>query len=320
MSRKDRVVVALGVAALFSELADASWPGRSGPIVYVGVRQGEHRYSYETTGLKVLEPGVPGSAHQITANTSDADPQVSPDGRTVVFSRVVDADFPGARSGLFVVNVDGTGLRQLTAGGAENSSDVEPTFYPSGKSVLFVRGGDLYSISLDGSNLRQITAGAAGEHEPAVSPAGRQIAFTCSSGKPEARIEDVCSIRPDGTHRRLLTRGLKQGAEPFDPDFSPSGRIIAFTLGPGVAADVFTMRANGARLGALTNRSPQGRRTFPRKTGYASPSFAPAGNALVAVARPGTGPRLVRILLRDPKHPQPLGAGFFGSAPVWAPG
>ncbi|HEV2727723.1 MAG TPA: hypothetical protein VGV34_05470 [Solirubrobacterales bacterium] len=314
------LAVALGTAALFSELSTASWPGHSGPIVYVGVRQGEHRYSYETTGLKVLEPGVPGSAHQITSDPSDADPQVSPGGRTVVFSRVVHSGYPGERTGLFVVGIDGSGLRQLTAGGPDNSSDADPTFYPSGQSVLFVRGGDLYSIRLDGSGLRQITASAAREQDPAMSPTGRQLAFTCSSGEPEARIEDVCSIRPDGTRRRVLTRALKQGAEPFDPDFSPSGRVIAFTLGPGVAADVFTMRANGARLGALTNRSPQGRRTFPRNTGYASPSFAPAGNALVAVARPGTGPRLVRIPLRDPRHPQPLGAGFFGSAPVWAPG
>jgi Tol biopolymer transport system component len=328
MSRKDLGVaillgllaIALAAIAVLGEPAAASWPGRSGSVVYVGVRQGEHRYSYETTGLKVLEPGVPGSAHQITSDPSDADPQVSPDGHLVVFSRVVSTDFPGPKRGLFVINVNGNGLRQLTAGGPEGPGDVEPAFYPSGRSVVFVRGEDLYSIRLDGSGLRRITAGAAPERDPVISPTGRQIAFTCGSGASEARIEDVCSIRPDGSHRRVLTRALKQGAEPFDPDFSPSGRVIAFTLGPGTAADVFTMRANGARLGAFTNRSPSGRRTFPREVGYASPSFAPEGNALVAVARPGAGPRLVRIPLRYPRHPQPLGAGFFGSAPVWAPG
>jgi Tol biopolymer transport system component len=334
MSRKDAAVVtflgllaiALGAAAVFSELTAASWPGRSGPVVYVGVREGEHRYSYETTGLKILEPGVHGSARPLTSDPSDADPQVSPDGRLVVFSREVPGDSPAPLRALFLVGIDGSGLRQLTDPARQGLNDVEPTFYPSGQSIAFVRigsidrgNGDLYSVRLDGSILRQLTDGPRRERDPAISPNGRQIAFTCGAGGPDSRIEDVCSIRPDGSRRRVLTRALKQGAEPFDPDFSPSGRTIAFTLGPGTAADVFTMRANGARLGALTNRSPSGRRTFPRELGYASPSFAPEGNALVAVAR-GAGPRLVRIPLRFPKYPQPLGAGFFGSAPVWAPG
>jgi Tol biopolymer transport system component len=334
MSRKDAGVavllallaVAMGAAALFSELAAASWPGRSGPIVYVGVRQGDHRYSYETTGLKLLEPGVHGSARQLTSDPSDADPQISPDGRLVVFSRLVSSGFPRPVRQLFTIGVDGSGLRELTSASPEGVSEGEPAFYPSGKSIVFVRSGEvdsegnLYSIRLDGSNLHQITYGPRQEGAPVVSPSGRQIAYTCGPGDLHSRIEDVCSIRPDGTRRRILTTRLEQGAEPFDPDFSPSGRLIAFTLGPGVAADVFMMRANGARLGAFTNRSASGRRTFPRESGYASPSFAPAGSALVAVMRPGTGPRLVRIPLRDPRHPQPLGAGFFGSAPVWAPG
>jgi dipeptidyl aminopeptidase/acylaminoacyl peptidase len=336
MSRKDVVIASLpallalvlGAAAFLADGAAAAWPGRSGPIVYVGVRQGEHRYSYETTGLKVLQPGAPGSTRQLTSDPTDADPQVSPSGRLVVFSRETGVDEYGfGTASLFVVGIDGSGLRQLTAGGPGGGGDFKPAFYPSGESVVFARGGgatgenDLYSIRLDGSGLRQLTRGPGLEEAPTVSPSGRQIAFACGSAGGNARIEDVCSIRPDGSHRRVLSRGLKQGSEPFDPDFSPSGRLIAFTLGPGVASDVFTMRADGTHLGALTNRSPQGRRSFvDRESGYASPSLAPGGKALVAVARPGTGPRLVRIRLRDPRHPQPLGAGFLGSAPVWAPG
>jgi dipeptidyl aminopeptidase/acylaminoacyl peptidase len=276
------VAVALGVAVLFSDLAAAAWPGRSGPIVYLGVRQGELPYEpgYLTTGLRVFDPGVPGSARVLTTDPGDADPQVSPDGRLVVFSRIVSDEFPGPVTRLFAIAIDGSGLRPLATAAPENLSDDEPAFYPSGQSIVFVRsggaeGGDLYSVRLDGTNLRQVTVGSARERAPVVSPRGGQIAFTCGSGEAYARIEDVCSIRPDGSHRRILTRALKPGAEPFDPDFSPSGRQIAFTLGPGTAADVFTMRADGSRLSALTNRSPSGRRTFPRKVGYASPSYAP---------------------------------------------
>jgi dipeptidyl aminopeptidase/acylaminoacyl peptidase len=333
MSRRDRAVaillaalaLALGIAAFAGGRADAGWPGRDGLIVYLGVRSGELPYEsgYLTTGLRVFEPGVSGSTRVLTSDPSDADPQVSPDGRTIVFSRVVSNEYPGPVTRLFTIEIDGSGLRPLATGAPANLSEIEPAFYPSGGSIVFVRsggpeGGDLYSVRLDGSNLRQVTAGSARERAPAVSPRGGQIAFTCGSGEAYARIEDVCSIRPDGSHRRVLTRALKPGAEPFDPDFSPSGRQIAFTLGPGTAADVFTMRADGSRLVALTNRSRSGRRTFPRKLGYASPAYAPGGGSLVALARGGSGPHLVRIRLGDPRHPQPLLGHTLASSPAWA--
>jgi Tol biopolymer transport system component len=338
MSRRDRAVasvlallaLALAAAALYSELAAAAWPGRNGPIVYLGVRKGEKPYEsgYLTTGLREFSPGTPGSTRVLTTDPSDADPQVSPDGRTVVFSRVVATGLPfplETAYGLFAIDLDGSGLQQLTEGGPGGENDVEPAFYPSGQSVVFDRStgptgeGDLYSLRLDGSGLRQLTFGATREQGPTVSPNGRQIAFTCGPADGNARIEDVCSIRPDGSRRRLLSRGLKQGAEPFDPDFSPDGRLIAFTLGPGTASDVFTMRADGRHLGALTNRGPTGRRKFPRYVGYASPSFAPGGGSMVALERPGAGPRLVRIRLRDPRHPERLLPGSLASSPVWAP-
>jgi dipeptidyl aminopeptidase/acylaminoacyl peptidase len=339
MSRRDAIVVAvlallaaaLGVVAFLGDRADAAWPGGNGSIVYLGVRPAVPPYEsgYLTTGLRVFDPGVPGSSRVLTTDPSDADPAVSPDGRTVVFTRVIPSGLPFPLEtvrAIFAVGIDGSGLRQVTGGGPEGADDIEPAFYPSGQSVVFDRSGgptgegDLFSIRLDGSGLRQLTHGQTREQGPTVSPSGRQIAFACGPSGGNQRIEDVFSIRPDGSHRRLLTRKLKQGAEPFDPDFSPSGRQIAFTLGPGTAADVFTMRADGSRLGALTNRAPNGRRRFPREVGYASPAYAPAGGSLIAVARPGKGPHLVRIRLRDPLHPEPLLGGALASAPVWAPG
>lgn len=326
------LALGLGVAAPSSDRADAAWPGRDGPIVFLGVRKGELPYEsgYLTSGLRVFEPGVPGSLRVLTTDPSDSDPQVSPDGRTVVFSREVPSGLPFPRpekvGAIFLIGVDGGGLRQLTDGGPEGESDVEPAFYPSGRSIVFDRAagatgeGDLFSVSLAGGRLERLTSGAKREQGPTVSPTGRRIAFACGPAGGNERIEDVCSMRPDGTRRRVLTRKLKQGAEPFDPDFSPSGGEIAFTLGPGTASDVFTMRADGSRLGALTNRSPSGRRTFPRKVGYASPAYAPGGGSLVALARGGSGPRLVRIRLRDPARPRSLLGGQLGSAPVWAPG
>jgi hypothetical protein len=58
----------------------------------------------------------------------------------------------------------------------------------------------------------------------------------------------------------------------------------------------------------------------PHAVGYALPTFSPTGGSLVAVARPGTGPHLVLIRLRDPEHPRPIGEGLLGSSPIWAAG
>ncbi len=314
--------------------AAASWPGREGPVVYAGLDPQQQTdptrklAPFVATGLRSFRPGVPGSVRQVTADPTDLDPQVSPDGRLVVFRRAID-QIPGESTyGLFVANIDGSEVRQLTDGGPGGGSDIEPTFYPSGKRVAFVRlggsedpagRGDIYSIGVDGNEPRRVTASAAQERAPAVSPTGRQIAFQCGlMPQLESNDRHICSVRPDGSRRRDLTPGFEHRQETFDPDFSPSGRIIAFTLGPGTAADIATMRANGTHVRALTNRGPHGGRTFPRQAGYDEPAFSPSGDSVVAVARVGSGSRFVRVRFDDPAHPRPLGEGF-GRAPAWAP-
>ncbi|HWO46569.1 MAG TPA: hypothetical protein VNM41_00790, partial [Solirubrobacterales bacterium] len=78
------MALALGVAAMLADRAAAAWPGSQGPIVYLGVRAAVPPYEsgYLTTGLRVFDPGVPGSGRVLTDDPSDADPAVSPDGRT----------------------------------------------------------------------------------------------------------------------------------------------------------------------------------------------------------------------------------------------
>jgi dipeptidyl aminopeptidase/acylaminoacyl peptidase len=329
MSRKDAAIAAaLALAAavalgglLFGDSAGAAWPGRPGPVVYVAVTPGDYRYSYETHGLRVLRPGVLGSERQLTTDPTDSDPQVSPEGRTVVFSREVEGEGGSSVSAIFAIRIDGSGLTQLTDGVGYG----EPSFYPSGNSIALVGPGrdgnpDLYSMSLNGSRLRPIVSTPGAERAPTVSPNGRQIAFECVPPEPHSGHQNICSMRPDGSHRRNLTPRLGQNDEPKDPDFSPSGRLIAFSLHPGTAADIFTVRSDGSRMRALTNRGPRGGRTYPHAVGYALPAFSPAGGSLVAVARPGNGPRVVRIKLGEPKHPQPIGAVLLGSSPIWATG
>ncbi len=109
------------------------------------------------------------------------DPQIHYDGRKVLFSYR-----PGGTENyhLYEMNVDGTGLRQLTDGPFD---DIEPTYLPDGDIVFCssrcnrwvacwkVPVANLHRCDGDGENLRMISSNAVTENTPAVLPDGRLL-------------------------------------------------------------------------------------------------------------------------------------------------
>jgi TolB protein len=140
--------------------------------------------------------------------TGDTGPVAwSPDGRRLLISRALSAEGdPAGGAALFVVGLDGQGLRQVTpwrlrAGGRA---------VWSGRRIFFrtltvddAPGGNIYSVDVDGHDLRQLT------HFPpryqlgelTVSPDGGWIMF--SRGEDD---RDLFLMRADGTHQRQVTR------------------------------------------------------------------------------------------------------------------
>ena len=83
---------------------------------------------------------------------------------------------------LFVCNVDGSELRQVTHLGGANWA---PFFHPSGEKVIFSSNHktasfpfNLFMINLDGSGLEQITYDKAFDSFPMFSPDGKRIVFS----------------------------------------------------------------------------------------------------------------------------------------------
>jgi sugar lactone lactonase YvrE len=98
--------------------------------------------------------------------TEGREPSWSPDGRTLVFSRAPD---PGSVE-LWVIDVDGTGLRRLGPG-------VSPVWSPDGAWIAFRHGGAVVVVRADGSDRRIVDA--YGWYGPlAWSPDGARLAYT----------------------------------------------------------------------------------------------------------------------------------------------
>jgi len=154
-------------------------------------------------GLWLMRPDGKNS-HALT-DRDDIDPTWSRDGSQIAFA----SSRAGDRQ-LFVMNYDGTNIRQVT--------DLEymggrSTFSPDGSKLAFYRGpaGDhnIYIINIDGTGLVQLTDG--GDNlGPSWSLDGNWIAFTSyRDGNNEIYI-----IHPDGTGLTRITNSAISDWQP----------------------------------------------------------------------------------------------------------
>lgn len=108
-----------------------------------------------------------------------SDPQVSPDGKQVVYVRhFMDIMKDRRRSTLWIVNADGTDHRPLTTGPADDSS---PRWSPDGKRLLYVSSSDggaqIFCRWMDGGQTGRLTHVTGGPRNPVWSPDGKHIVF-----------------------------------------------------------------------------------------------------------------------------------------------
>ena len=164
--------------------------------------------------------------------------------RAVVYSKSTTVAGE-TKGGLFAVKAGR--LNQLT----ENPADTEPAFSPDGRTIAFVRDGDLYSVRPDGSGLRQLTSGTVLDSAPIVSPDGKRVVFERRASVDAAA--DLYAVRVLGGGLHGLTSGPD---DDHQADFSPDGRAIVFVRdtdpGPNASEDLYSMRPSGARLSQLT--------------------------------------------------------------------
>lgn len=91
----------------------------------------------------------------------------SPDGSQLVLSMTGYSDGDNPRGRIYVVNADGSGLRQISAGG----NDRWPAWSPDGTRIGFVRGDQLFTMAADGTDVQEVV-GVSPEGAIAWNPLG----------------------------------------------------------------------------------------------------------------------------------------------------
>jgi TolB protein len=161
---------------------------------------------------------------------SGFDPDWSPDGTQIVFTKAKDVTNYWAGWGIYTTTLDGAETRLILGNSAIFRN---PVWSPDGTRIAFqsrvVTSSDtaIFTIRADGTDLRRVTEGGEGAyHDPAWSPDGTQIAtFFSAAWKRNVTLVDL-----QGGIQRDLTAEFsgEMGTYEGSPSWSPDGRRIAF--------------------------------------------------------------------------------------------
>lgn len=171
--------------------------------------------------------------------TIGGDPSVSPDGSRIVFS----SDRTG-QSQLYVMQADGSGLRQLTS---DSAGAYSGRWSPDGAQIVYCTKGaaeQIVVIRPDGQG-RRVVIETPGAQSPSWRHDGR-VLFTAGVF-PNLHIQTIDSA---GTDRRAV---MPDSGFTYDAAQSPDGKTIAFVRGiRGQGVRVYLMNADGSNQRRLT--------------------------------------------------------------------
>ena len=244
----------------------------------------------------------------------------SPDGSEVVFSQQTHEGGADTTRELFIMNADGSGVRQLTHDGAYAGF---PAWSPDGRTIAYAsyRGSDyipgclgfsicptdLYLIDATGGTPRPFATNAdVSETTPSWSPDGSRLAFA-EIGRDG--VGSIVNVAVDGSDRVELS---PSGKVSF-PSWSPDGRSILFLLAQDGTNLLVTAPPTDSGHHVVTDTHTD--------TNFGRPVWSPDGQ-LIAYARPYAGTTSLWTIDAAGDRPPERVAGWPGydASPVaWQP-
>jgi hypothetical protein len=171
-------------------------------------------------------------------------PSFSPDGAQVAFQRNV-----AGTSNIFVMNNDGTNLRQITNTG----QDTFPAWAPNGTKIAFAsRRTGLWQIFLmnpDGTVQVNLSNSTANDSQPAWSFNGSSIAFT-RAPQTAPSVEKIWTMTSAGASQTQVTTGAGNDEH---PTFAPDNSTIAFSTDRDGNWEIYKTTSSGGTPTRLTN-------------------------------------------------------------------
>src|SRR5919204_3692836 len=228
--------------ALPGDQREPVWSPDGKRIAFVSPGSERNPEGWRPSQLFVMNADGAGVAQVTHVETGAGDPAWSPNGKQLA----------GSGGSIFVVNVDGSGFRELPPAVA-TEFDEHPSWSPDGTHISFDRGEidfsttDLWVMNADGSGQRRLGRFGA---QPSWSPDGRMIAFVngdvweCDKdGCWDDGLSAIATIRGTGGRRHYVTQPLERlgesfgaparflyggGATFFGVHWSPDGRKLLY--------------------------------------------------------------------------------------------
>lgn len=222
-----------------------------------------HRFFAERSDLRVVDVNT-GRVRKLTRGLRARDPDVSPDGRTIVFVRRLTE-----RSELATIGLDGSGLQDLTQS-ERNVQWSHPHWNPRGDTLVAARwktGGWLDLVQIDPATGAAVTLteDRARDLEPTWTPDGRHVVFRSDRDG----VSNLYALRlADGALLRVTN--VLGGAS--TPTISPDGAQVAFSNYSSRGYDVHVAQLDLARSEA----APRFEDPYPQPRAAVESTTAPS--------------------------------------------
>ncbi len=199
----------------------------------------------------VMKADGSGQTNVTNNRAFDRSATFAPGGERIAFESNLSADVdnPTGDTEIFSINLDGSGLVQLTNNTAR---DFFPDYKPNGRKIAFVSDRDfapgIYKMSANGTKQQRVSRGSGTVFaSPSFSPDGSKITFTSN----EDGGDDVYVMRTNGSgQKRLTVNGVPTDSGPV---FSPDGTKIAFQTNRDGNFEIYAMDRDAAAQTNLTN-------------------------------------------------------------------